>query len=50
MIPNWTSQILMVTGWVLGSFFLGCTSVELTKVPKKSLPAQHPPLVELPLE
>jgi hypothetical protein len=34
----------------MGSFLLGCSSVELTKVPKKPLPAQHPQLAELPLE
>lgn len=50
MIPNWTSQILMVAGWVLGSFFLGCSSVELTKIPKKPLPAHPPQLTELSLE
>ena len=40
----------LVTGWVLGGFFLGCSSVELTKVPKKPLPFHPPPLLELPLE
>ncbi|MDT3778412.1 hypothetical protein PJI16_12660 [Nitrospira sp. MA-1] len=50
MKANLTSQIIMVAGWVLGSFFLGCSSVELTKVPKKPLPFHPPPLVELPLE
>ncbi|GJL69490.1 MAG: hypothetical protein NPIRA06_21250 [Nitrospirales bacterium] len=50
MNANSTSQIIVVAGWVLGSFFLGCSSVELTKVPKKPLPFHPPPLVELPLE
>lgn len=45
-----TSHILVVAGWVLGSFFLGCSSVELTKIPKKPLPAQPPQLTELSLE
>lgn len=50
MNPLVTSHILVVAGWVLGSFFLGCSSVELTKIPKKPLPAQRPQLTELPLE
>lgn len=50
MNPKYSSQFLMVTGWVLGSLFLGCTSVELTKVPKKPLPATPPQLTELSLE
>lgn len=41
-----TSHILMAAGWVLGSFFLGCSSVELTKVPKNPLPFHPPPLIE----
>ncbi len=45
-----TSHIVMVAGWVLGSFFLGCSSVELTKIPKKPLPAHPPQLTELFLE
>ncbi|HBP88254.1 MAG: hypothetical protein KC592_08295 [Nitrospira sp.] len=45
-----TSLAMVVTGWVLGSFFLGCSSVELTKVPKKPLPAHPPQLSELALE
>ncbi|MDH5699262.1 MAG: hypothetical protein OEZ41_04785, partial [Nitrospirota bacterium] len=50
MNPKLTSHILVKTGWVLGSFFLGCSSVELTKIPKKPLPAQPPQLTELLLE
>src|SRR5680860_1308953 len=45
-----TSHTVMVAGWVLGSFFLGCSSVELTKIPKKPLPAHPPQLTELSLE
>ncbi|MEO8327884.1 MAG: hypothetical protein ABI618_18690 [Nitrospirota bacterium] len=45
-----TSHIVMVAGWVLGSFFLGCSSVELTKIPKKPLSAHPPQLTELSLE
>lgn len=44
-----TSHIVVVAGWVLGSFFLSCSSIELTKIPKKPLPFHPPPLVELPL-
>ena len=50
MNPLVTSHILVVAGYVLGSFFLGGSSVELTKIPKKPLPAQPPQLTELPLE
>ncbi|MGP0591823.1 hypothetical protein ACTRXD_04680 [Nitrospira sp. T9] len=45
-----TSHILVTAGWVFGSFFLGCSSVELTKIPKKPLPFHPSPLIELPLE
>ncbi len=50
MNPKFLSYVLIVTSWIMGSFLLGCSSVELTKVPKKPLPAQHPQLSELPLE
>lgn len=50
MNPKLTSHILVAAGWVLSSFFLGCSSVELTKIPKKPLPFHPPPLVELSLE
>ncbi|GJL58315.1 MAG: hypothetical protein NPIRA03_11720 [Nitrospirales bacterium] len=43
-------HILVAAGWVLSSFVLGCSSVELTKVPQKPLPFHPPPLIELPLE
>ena len=36
MNPLVTSHILVVAGYVLGSFFLGGSSVELTKIPKKT--------------
>ncbi|MCW5783936.1 MAG: hypothetical protein KIT39_11555 [Nitrospirales bacterium] len=45
-----SSHILVTAGLVLGSFFLGCSSVELTKIPQKPLPFHPPPLIELPLE
>ena len=50
MHSKFTSHILVTAGWVFGSFFLGCSSVELTKIPKKPLPFHPPPLIELPLE
>lgn len=50
MNPKRTFHILLVTNWVLVSVLLGCSTVELTKVPKKSLPAQPPQLAELPLD
>ena len=50
MHSKFTSHILVTAGWVFGSFFLGCSSVELTKIPKKTLPFHPPPLIELPLE
>ncbi len=50
MIPKCPVPILLMTNWVLVSVLLGCSSVELTKVPKKPLPAQPPPLAELPLD
>ncbi len=50
MNPKRTLCFLLVTNWVLISVLWGCSSVELTKIPKKPLPFHPPPLVELPLE
>jgi len=50
MNPKFLSSMLIMTGWILGSFLPRCSSVELTKVPKKPLPSQTPQLTELPLE
>ena len=50
MNPKFLSSMLIMTGWILGSLLPGCSSVELTKVPKKPLPSQTPQLTELPLE
>lgn len=41
--------VLLITGTITG-LFLGCSSVELSKIPKKPLPASPPTLTELTLE
>ncbi|MGD9852268.1 MAG: hypothetical protein AB7T38_13485 [Nitrospirales bacterium] len=41
--------VLLIAG-MMGGMFLGCTSVELSKIPKKPLPASPPMLTELTLE
>ncbi|MGE0473235.1 MAG: hypothetical protein AB7P17_06345 [Nitrospirales bacterium] len=40
---------LLITG-IMGGMLFGCSSVELSKIPKKPLPASPPVLTELPLE
>jgi hypothetical protein len=50
MKSEWTSHWLIAAAWIFGSLFLGCSSVELTKIPKKSLPFHPPPLILLSLE
>ncbi|MDR4494550.1 MAG: hypothetical protein R3B74_09015 [Nitrospirales bacterium] len=40
---------LLITG-IMGGMLFGCSSVELSKIPKKPLPASPPLLTELPLE
>lgn len=42
--------IVFLLSVIMTGMFLGCSSVELSKVPKKPLPSSPPLLIELPLE
>jgi hypothetical protein len=44
------SRVLLVGGWIMANGFSGCASIELSDVPKKSLPPHPPQLTELQLE